>query len=135
MPGLSGLALTKEETIEILSLYATSAARVDAVATAPGWVVVGSFPIPTTADIRLDVLGSVSDPSLTMSIRLYCTTPGSVGMVSGSQVALASLVDVQVFSSAFTVVGNRSYQVQSQVVGNAGASYFGNLRRVAPAGI
>ena len=135
MPGLSGLALTKEETIEILSLYATSAARVDAVASAPGWIVVGSFPMPATADIRLDALGSVSDPGLTMSIRLYCTTVGSVGVVGGSLMTLSSLVDVHVFSSVFNLVGNRSYQVQCQVVGAAGSPYFGNLRRVAPAGI
>lgn len=135
MPGLTGLALTKEETIEILSLYATAAERVDAVAAAPGWVVIGAFPMPVTADVRLDVLGSVSDASLTMEVRLYGTTSGAIGEVLGSLVSLASLTDVQVFADAFELHGGVNYQVQCQVVGAAGDSYFGNLRRVAPAGI
>lgn len=135
MPGLSGLALTTEQVIEILSLYATSQQPILAVAADPGWNVIGAFPMPTTADIRLDVIGSVSDPSLTMIARLYCVTPGFVGEVSGSRVQLTSMIDVEVFSSQFTLPGNMLYQVQVEVVGNAGDSYFGYVRRAAPAGI
>ena len=136
MPGLSGLALTTQETIEILSLYSSAAQQVAAVASPPGWTVIGGFPMPTTADIRLEVLGSVSDPSLTMSVRLYCTTPGSLGPVSGSDVVIASTTDVQQYSGQFTLQGaGRQYQMQSQVVGAAGVPYFGNVRRAAPAGI
>lgn len=130
----SGIALSIADQIEIVSLYASAAERVDAVATAPGWTVVGGFPMPTTASIRLEVLGSVSDASLLMSIQLYCTTPGFVGVVAGSNVAISSLSDVSAYSSVFDLAGGRQYQVQAQVVGNAGSSYFGNVRRAAPSG-
>lgn len=135
MPGLSGLALTTEQTIEILSLYASSQQPIFGVGAAPGWQVFGALPMPTTADIRLDVIGNVSDSSLVMSVRLYCISPGSVGVVSGSLLTLSSLADSQQFSGQFTLVGGLLYQVQAQVVGNAGNSYFGNVRRAAPAGI
>jgi hypothetical protein len=135
MPGLTALALTTQQVIEILSLYATSQEPILAVAVDPGWTVIGGFPMPTTADIRLDAFGSVSDPSLTMIVRLYCVTPGFVGEVSGSRVILTSTIDDQAFSSQFTLPGSMLYQVQAEVVGNAGDSYFGYVRRAAPAGI
>lgn len=135
MPGLSGLALTTEQVIEILSMYSSSAQSIVAVVTEPGWNVIGAFPMPTTADIRLDVIGSVSDPALTMTARLYCVTPGSVGEVSGSRASIASAIDTEVFSAQFTLQGGCLYQVQVQVVGAAGDNYFGLVRRAAPAGI
>ncbi|HYQ47144.1 MAG TPA: hypothetical protein VER11_34475 [Polyangiaceae bacterium] len=135
MPGLSGLALTKEETIEILSVYATAEERIDAVTSAPGWEAIGAFPIPATADIRLDVLGSVSDAALTLTVRLYDITSGHEGPVAGSEVNITSLLDAQAFSATFTVIGNHRYQVHAQVVGASGASYFGHILRAAPAGV
>jgi predicted ABC-type sugar transport system permease subunit len=135
MPGLSGLALTTEKIIEILSLYSSASQPIVAVATAPGWHVVGAFPMPTTADIRLDLIGSVSNPALIMTARMFCVTPGSEGPVSGSSVQLSSTTSVQVFSGQFELVGNRLYEVHVQVVGFAGDSYFGSARRAAPAGI
>jgi len=135
MPGLSSLALTKAETIEILSLYATANRPILAVAVEPGWEVIGAFPFPVTADIRLDVTGIVSDTSLTLTTRMYCVTDGFVGEVSGSRVLLSSTTDDQGYSSQFTLTGGRLYQIQSQVVGNAGDSYFGYVRRAAPSSI
>ena len=135
MPGLSGLALTKEETVEILSLYATSNRPILAVAVEPGWEVIGTFPFPVTADIRLDVTGVVSHTPLVLTTRMYCVTPGFVGEVSGSRVLLSATVDDQAYSSQFTAVGGRLYQIQSQVVGGAGEDYFGYVRRAAPSSI
>jgi hypothetical protein len=135
MPGLIGLALTKEETVEILSLYATSNRPILGVATEPGWEVIGSFPFPVDADIRLDVTGVVSDASLTLTTRLYCTTVGHVGEVSGSRVMLTATTDAQAYSAQFSAKGGRLYQIQAQIVGNAGDSYFGYVRRAAPSSI
>ena len=135
MPGLSGLALTKEETIEILSLYATSNRPILARAAEPGWEVLGTFPFPATADIRLDVTGVVSDDTLTLTTRVYCVTDGFVGEVSGSRVSLSSTIDVQGYSSQFTLVGGRLYQIQSQIIDNEGDDYFGYVRRAAPSSI
>lgn len=136
MPGLSGLALTTQETIEILSLYSSAAERIDAVAVEPGWNNIGALPMPVTADIRLDALGSVSDGSLVMTIRLFDTTDGSAGPVSGSETVIASTTpDTQAFSGTFTLLGSRNYQMQCQVVGAAGDGFFGQVARVAPTGI
>jgi hypothetical protein len=131
---MQGFALTQEQIIEIISVYSSAAQSILAVAAEPGWNVIGAFPMPTTADIRLDVIGSVSDPTLTMECRVYCVTPGFVGEVSGSRAQLNSTVDVEVFSGHFPLTGGRLYQMQCQVVGNVGDGYFGLVRRAAPAG-
>lgn len=135
MPELSGLALTQAQIIEILSLYSSATEAIVAVAVAPGWRVIGAFPMPTSANIRLDVLGSVSDASLAMTTRLYDITPGFIGPVSGSDAQIMSLIDAEIFSGVFGLIGSHRYQVQSQVVGNAGDNYFGTVRRAAPAGV
>lgn len=135
MPGLSGLALTTQQTIEILSLYSSSERSIPAVVAEPGWWVIGGFPMPTTATIRLDLLASVSDLTLTMTVLIYCTQEGFVGEVSGSRVQLSSVTDKQVFSGQFELVGGRTYQFRAQVTGNAGENFFGSIHRAAPAGI
>ncbi len=129
---MEGLALTLEQSIEVVSMYSSSAQSVIAVATEPGWNVIGAFPMPATALIRLDMIGSVSDALLVMTARAYCITPGAVGEVSGSRVVLASVTDVRVLSGSFSLTGNRLYQVQVQVVGAAGDDYFGLVRRLSP---
>lgn len=128
------LALTTQQTIEVISLYSSSGQSILGVAAAPGWTVIGAFPMSATASVRLDVIGSVSDVSLTMTVQMYCVSLGFAGVVSGSQVQVTSLIDAEVFSGLFTLTGGRLYQVQAQVVGNAGDSFFGMVRRAAPAG-
>lgn len=135
MPGLVNIALTKEETIEILSMYAVAEERTDAVATAPGWECIGGFPMLATADIRLEVLGSVSDASLVMTTRVYDITVGFEGPVTGSDVNISTVLDAQAFSGVFTLIGGHDYQVHCQVVGAAGDAYFGQVLRAAPAGV
>lgn len=132
MPGLSGLALTTQQILEIISMYSSAQESIIAVAAEPGWNVIGAFPMPTTANVLLDVIGSVSDSSLTMTTRVYCVTPGFVGEVSGSRVQLSSTIDTEVFSAQFALTGSRLYQVQAEVVGAAGDDFFGMLRRAAP---
>lgn len=130
-----GISLTLAQMIDVLSLYSSAAQSILGVEAAPGWNVIGAFPMPVSADIKLDVVGSVSHASLIMTARLYCVTPGFIGEVSGSRAQLSSVIDAEVFSGRFGLVGGRLYQVQCQVVGNAGDSYFGIVRRAAPAGI
>lgn len=132
---MQGLALTTEQYIEILSLYCTSNKPIIAVAEAPGWEVIGGFPFPTSAEIQLDLFGSVSDESLTLTACLYCVTSGHVGEVAGSRVMITSTIDTRALSSRFQLEGNRNYQVWAQVVGNSGDDYFGYARRIAPQGV
>ena len=118
----------------IASNYAASAGSIPAVAAAPGWNVIGTFPVTKTRPVSLDVIGSVSDLSLTMTAQFYCVTPGSVGVVTGSTATIASLTDVETASGSAVLQSGRLYQIQEQIVGNAGDSYFGNVRRAAPTG-
>jgi hypothetical protein len=133
---MQGLAVTTEQIIEILSVYATAEQYLEAVAATPGWYVIGGFPMPATADLRLDVIGSVSDDSaLQLRVRLYCVTPGQLGVVSGSEATLNSETDVQAYSGKITLTGGRLYQFQAEVTGAAGANYFGAVRRATLAGV
>jgi len=131
---MQGFALTLEQIIEIISVYATAEQYIDAVAATPGWYVIGGFTMPATADLRTDVMGSVSDANLQERVRLYCVSPGSVGPVSGSEATLNSLTDIQAFSGVVTLTAGRVYQFQAEVTGGAGAGLFGSVRRATLAG-
>lgn len=131
---MQGLALTQEQIIEVLSVYATAEQYIDAVVTTPGWVVIGAFTMPATADVRVDALGSVSNSALALKIRLYCVTTGAVGAVSGSDAQLSSTTDSQVYSGVISLAAGRMYQFQAEVTGVAGGTYFGVVRRATLAG-
>lgn len=131
---MQGFALTLEQIIEIISVYATAEQYIDAVAATPGWYAIGGFPMPATADLRTDVIGSVSDASLQLRVRLYCVSAGAIGAVSGSETTLNSLTDAEAFSGVVTLTAGRVYQFQAEVTGNTGSAYFGVVRRATLAG-
>lgn len=119
---------------QILDLFATSQAQVQAVAVAPGWTTIGGFRMQQTTDMRLSAIGAVSDPSLSMTVRLSCVTPGALGVVPGSITdPITSTTSVEALSGVFTLPGNRLYEVQAQVVGGFGTAFFGTVRRTTPA--
>jgi hypothetical protein len=132
---MQGFALTLEQIIEIISVYATAEQYIDAVAATPGWVVIGGFTMPATADIQTDVLGSVSDEDLALRVRLYCVTAGAVGVVSGSEAQLSTTEDSRATSGKFTLTGGRTYQFQAEVTGDTGAGFFGVVRRATLNGV
>jgi hypothetical protein len=132
---MQGLALTTEQIIEILSVYATAEQYLEAVAATPGWNVIGAFTMPASASVRVDCLGSVSDASLTLRVRVYDITTGSVGVVSGSTAQTSSTTDAQAFSGTFDLVGGHAYQFQAEVTGGVGDGFFGVVRRATLNGI
>lgn len=131
---MQGFALTQEQIIEILSVYATAERTIDAVAATPGWTVIGAFPMPATAALHLDAIGSVSDAALTLRIRLFDITPGSIGPVSGSEASTTSKTDVQFTGGSITLTGGHRYQFQAEVTGGASSSLYGAVRRATLAG-
>jgi hypothetical protein len=131
---MQGFALTTEQIIEILSVYATAEQYVAGVEETPGWLVIGTFLMPASAPLRIDVIGSVTDPSLTLRVRLYCIEAGAVGPVSGSEATTQSTVDAQAYSGVINLVGGRKYQFQAEVTGDAGDGLFGVVRRATLAG-
>ena len=132
---MQGLELTTEQIIEILSVYATAEQYLEAVAATPGWNVIGAFTMPASAELRVDMIGSVSDAGLALRVRLYDITAGSVGAVSGSTAQLNSTTDTQAYSGVVELVGGHKYQFQAEVTGLAGSAYFGVVRRAMPVGV
>jgi len=133
---MQGFALTQEQIIEVLSVYATAEQYLDAVAATPGWYVIGAFTMPATAELRVDMIGAVSDDALlTLRARLYCVTPGAIGPVSGSEASLNTEADSQAFSGVVSLTGGRTYQFQAEVTGGAGVNLFGTVRRATLAGV
>jgi hypothetical protein len=134
--GQVGFALSTEEYLQILTTFSSQQYPIAAVSAEPGWEVVSSFSIPTTAQALLDLVGLVSDSSLTLTVRLYCVTSGREGEVLGSRISLTSTLDTEQISQLFTLQGGGTlYQLQAQVVGNSGDDYFGIVRRCFPVGV
>jgi hypothetical protein len=123
---MEGIGLTMTDQIEIISAYTATNQTIAAVAAEPGWLVVGAFNLPIGSAARLQIIGEVSDPSLVMNVRLFDMT--AVAPVSGSNASLATTVDSTATSGVITLMGGREYQIQAEVVGNAGAAYFGSMK-------
>lgn len=112
--------------VEIISGYASAQEDLLAVAATPGWHVVGAFFLKVTTPVRLQVVGSVSHPSLALRSRVFDLADAAP--VSGSEVSLVSLVDARAISGSFTLQGGRVYQFQSEAVGSEGADRFGTVK-------
>jgi len=110
------IPLTAGQSVEIVSSFAASAKTIPSVTASPGWYVVGAFRVPVETKGRLDVVGLVSDATLTMHVRLFdLTLPGVVG---GSLATLAGkTIDAFARSGVFIIPGGHVYQVQAEVVG------------------
>jgi hypothetical protein len=125
---LKGYATQEQADTEIISAYAAAMQQVPAVAAAPGWFKVGSFYLPKSLErCRLEVIASVSDEDLTGTVRLYDSTSTVEAPVSGSDVSITSLAVETARSGGFSLVGDRTYFIQMQVVGASGDDQFGVL--------
>lgn len=113
---------------------ATPMASILAVASPPGWCVIGAFTTTRVGRFQTHLVGSVSDPALTLTARIYCVTPGHVGPIVGSESVITSVTDVEALSSLYNLDGPFLYQIQAQAVGNAGEDYFATIRRASPEG-
>ena len=131
---MQGFALTLEQIIEIISVYATADQTIDAVAATPGWHVIGAFKMPASFNVQIDVIGSVSDAPLVLNVRLFDVTPGSVGPVSGSTASTTSESDVPFTSGVVGLLGGHTYQFQAETTGGASSSLYGSVRRATLVG-
>jgi hypothetical protein len=122
---MEGLALTAEALIEVLSTYSSTDKVVPAVPATPGWFVVGAFTLKVSAKAVLALIGSVSNASLTMHARLFDLT--ALVPVSGT-IALTDLSDAQRTSPELSLVGGHVYQMQVEVLGDAGDDNFGSVK-------
>lgn len=130
---MQGFALTETAEIEVLAAYSAPQQAIAAVAASPGWYVVGAFFLQTSATLKLELVGAVSHASLTMRARVFDLTSNQP--VSGISVSISgatSTTDQKVLSGPAPLTGNRTYQIQAEVTGNAGGSYFGVVRSAGP---
>lgn len=122
-----GFALTSASSLEVIAAYAAPQTKIPAVATTPGWRVLGAFYLPKACDARIDALMMVSDASLTCRVRLYDVTAGveaSARVIAGS-VATQSTTTTRVLGGVVSLSAGHIYQIQAEVTGNVGSAYFG----------
>lgn len=125
MAQIQGAALTPAPSTEVVTAYAAPPFLVPAVEESPGWHVIGAFSLPLSVNARVHVLGCVSDEDLTLRVRLYCITEGSVGIVSGSTVTITSTTPVEQHSGVVGLTGGRDYQYQAECTGGEQLKDFG----------
>ncbi len=125
---MEGYGLTKADSFEVVSAYASSRAEVPGVAASPGWTVIGSFHLPLDGDARLDVLGFVSSGGLTARVRLFDLT--SLVPVPG-EVVVSALSTTRTLGPRVTLSGGRNYQIQAECTGATGADKFAVIETVS----
>ncbi len=124
---MNGLPLTDKAELEVLTAYAAPEQPVLAVEETPGWFVVGAFHMPLKAQVRLELIGSVSEEGLTMRARLFCITEGALGPIAASVFSLDDTITARALSATFELVGGRDYQMQVEVTGAVGVERFGSV--------
>lgn len=120
---MSGFAVEKVETLEVVAAWTAPQTVVTAVAAAPGWVSIGEYFLPKPVESAfLELVGLVSANGLTLHLRLWDTASGTP--VNGA-VSTTSRSPARVVGERVSLQGARTYQVQAQCVGAAGDDKFG----------
>lgn len=126
-----GFALTTASSIEVIAAYSAPQTVIPAVAASPGWQALGSFYLPKSCSARLDALMMVSDASLTCRVRLYdvtvdATLTAAARVIPGG-VQTQSTTPVRQLGGVVSLKGGHTYQIQAEVVGDSGESFFGTV--------
>lgn len=115
--------------VEVISAYAATNQELPAVFPPPSWVIIGGFYMPATADVKLELVGSVSIVgTLALQVRLF-DVDGAVVVGGSITPNIVGTTDVRVISGAFRLPGKKVYQVQAQCIGTSG---FGIVRSSGP---
>lgn len=117
-----GFALESASSVEVIAAYSAPHTAVLAVASAPGWYVVGAFYLPKAVRARLDAMITISSSGLTCTVRLY--DMHAKAAVSGATVSTTSQALERKLSGMVTLPGNRLYQIQAQCIGTVGDQRF-----------
>ena len=127
---MKGFGLTSRPSIEVLSAYSAPQDDIESVATTPGWHVVGAFPMPLTAELRLELVGLVSEAGLTMRARFFDVTDNAP--VASSDASITATVDTRALGPVIELEGGHLYQIQVEVTGGGDPDQFGTMRMAAP---
>jgi hypothetical protein len=127
---VKGFGLTSRPGIEILSAYSAAHDDVPSVAATPGWFVIGTFYLPTTVVLRLELIGLVSEAGLVMHGRFFDLT--AMAPVASSDASITAVVDTRALGPLVELVGQRNYQIQVEVTGGGSGEQIGTVRSAAP---
>ncbi len=129
---MSGFGTTQTDSLEVITAYIAQSGEIPAVAADPGWRVLGAFFLPISSSARVELIGSVSNVILTLTVRLFDMTTGAP--VSGSTVQVVTTTDDRELSGVFQLLGGHLYQFQAEVTGAAGTAYFGKVKSASLTG-
>jgi hypothetical protein len=122
----TGFALEEASSIEVIAAYSAPHTVVPAVASSPGWHVLGEFYLPkSVAKARLDALFMVSSDSLTCRVRLFDMT--AKAEVSGSRAQSQTTSPKRILSGVVALTGGRNFQIQAECTGGSGAGLFATV--------
>lgn len=119
---MSGFAVEKVTSLEVVAAWVAPKRVVPAVASSPGWYVMGEYYLPKSTMAQLDAVGAVSHESLTLRVRLWDTTAKAV--VQGG-VSITSVAGTRIKGARVSLTGGRTYQVQAECTGGSGDTLFG----------
>lgn len=119
--------IAETASVEVLSAYYSPQGTVPAVATEPGWYVLGGFFLAKSTQARLDVLGLVSQEGLICTVRLFDL---KAAIPIAHPVVLTSQTATRVLGDQVGLTGDRNYQIQAQCVGGESDADFAVLHSV-----
>lgn len=119
---MTGFAIESTESLEVVAAWCAPKKTIPAVVESPGWYVLGEYYLPKSTWARLDATGSVSDASLTMTVRLWDVEENAP---VGGPVRIESTEGLRVVGANIYLHGNRTYQVQAECTGGKSESFFG----------
>src|SRR5690606_41415316 len=75
---MSGFAVEKASSAEVVAAWTVPQSVVTAVNSAPGWGSIGEYYLPKSVTARLDLVGLVSADDLTLHMRLWDVTAAAL---------------------------------------------------------
>lgn len=127
---MKGHGLTSRPSLEVLSAYSAPQTDIESVATTPGWHVIGAFKMPTSAELRLELIGFVSGAGLTLRARFFDVTAGAP--VASSEASITATTDTIALGPVVTLTGGRLYQIQAECTGGGAPSQVATIRAASP---
>ena len=125
-----GFSFTGADQFEVVVTYTAAQQTVQGVASGTGWTVVGGFEPSSNVEARVEIVGSVSKPGLTMTARVWEVAGDASGALGGAANISTESPSSAQLASPVTFQAGRIYQLQVSVVGDAADDAFGIIHSV-----
>jgi len=114
--------LETASSADVVAAYSAPQTVIPAVATTPGWYVVGHFYLPKSVRARLDMIMQVSGAGLSVNARLFDMQ--ALAPVTSAACSSTSLTAERKLSPPVNLTGNRRYQIQVECIGTPADDAF-----------